>query len=82
MLTMVTLFSQKRCGEREERDISKRKCIPASCRIPVERGEALTSLLAQLPNSPLRENKGDLPPGVSQHCMLGGCRVLLILRGA
>lgn len=52
-----------------KRDILKRKCIPTSCGIP-EKSEALTSLLTQLPHSPLRENNGDLPPGVSQHCML------------
>lgn len=69
VFTVVALLFQKRGVERGEGDNSEGKCIPASSRIREKRVESLTSLLAWLTDSPLRENTGDLPPRVSQHCV-------------
>lgn len=69
VFTVVTLLFQKRGVERGEGDNSEGKCIPASSRIHEKRVESLTSLLAWLTDSPLRENTGDLPPRVNQHCV-------------
>lgn len=66
LCTVVTLFSQ-RFGKTEGHT-SKRKSLVAGF---LRAQEKLTSLLAQLLDSPLRENEGDLCPGMSQHCMLG-----------